>query len=629
MVAWCLLNAANYEHVRALGTMPSLNHVYQLTEPAFLWGSAVVVSRPFLLAGLLILIVAALQTMQKTPHLDRQTAWFAALTLSMTLGLPLCDDFEQSAQWRQSHPLALNLSRLWNHLALPPEPAATTTHESRHRVRRLAHTDLSGRSIVPPADQPQNVLLVVLEGVSGAHLEPISRAQGLSCPSPMPQLSKLAAENIAWTQFVAQQRQTDRGLYSIMAGRYPQLNHAPSLMSNYVPDPSRPALPAVLREAGYQTAFLQAADLDYMQKGRFMKSAGFESVMGSESFQTCHFRTGWGPDDLSVMEKGYELIQGLNRQSKPWFLTVFTAGTHHPYEVPHDFHSEFEPGTFEHTAAYADAAVAELLSRLRQDGTLDNTLVLITSDESSGVQRKASDLDCEISHNWGFLVAVTPGKAQQRVDEPFMQSDLALSIVDYLGLADRPHRFVGERFSTLRRAAADSLCECLFRDSDPVRRRRQRVDLPRRLSRRSNVPAIQSLVVRRRQIGATLGSVENGLHDGGSALQPRQGKPSSQCAPPSPFGSPTPNRVTCTSEQLCSLESRQPRKATPRRPRVSSTAMPRAIVPDYWQAGYRRVGVLALAGINSRTSEIRSLRQRGRRRDFEQHPCRSHESSRR
>ena len=55
-------------------------------------------------------------------------------------------------------------------------------------------------------------------------------AQGVDSPTPMPRLSKLATENVAWTQFVTQQRQTDRGLYSIMAGRYPQLNHAASSM---------------------------------------------------------------------------------------------------------------------------------------------------------------------------------------------------------------------------------------------------------------------------------------------------------------------------------------------------------------------------------------------------------------
>ena len=57
-----------------------------------------------------------------------------------------------------------------------------------------------------------------------------------------------------------------------------------------------------------------------------MKAAGFNRVMGSESYQTSHFRTGWGPDDLTVMEKGHELIRGLNQQTQPWFLTIFTVG---------------------------------------------------------------------------------------------------------------------------------------------------------------------------------------------------------------------------------------------------------------------------------------------------------------
>ena len=39
---------------------------------------------------------------------------------------------------------------------------------------------------------------------------------------------------------------------------------------------------------------------------------------------------------------------------------------------------------------------------------LDNTLVLITSDESSGLMRAASDVDREVSQNWGLLVAITP-----------------------------------------------------------------------------------------------------------------------------------------------------------------------------------------------------------------------------
>jgi hypothetical protein len=443
-VLWCLLHAANYEHVRALGTLPLLDHAGQLAEPAFLWGSVAVVSRPWLLAALLALTLGATRLFCRASRLDRTAARFACCILALGLALPWCQQREQTALWRQTHPLALNVARLWNRAEPARDTSGPISPELRDRIRGLTHADLNGVPIAAAqGSRPQNVLLLILEGVSGAHVQTICRAQGVDTPSPMPQLSKWAADNLAWTQFVSQQRQTNRGLYTIMTGRYPQLNSSAPLMASYDPVPGRPALPSVLRDAGYETVFLQAADLEFMKKGRFMQAAGFNRVMGSESFQTCRFRTNWGPDDLSVMDKGYELVRELNQQAKPWFLTVFTVGTHHPYKVPGEFTSEFKRGTFEHAAAYADAAVASLLSRLEHDGSLANTLVLITSDESSGIRQAASDVDCEVSQNWGFLIAITPDGIRQQVHEPFMQCDLALSVVDYLGLADRPHRFVG------------------------------------------------------------------------------------------------------------------------------------------------------------------------------------------
>ena len=111
----------------------------------------------------------------------------------------------------------------------------------------------------------------------------------------MPQLSKLAAENLAWTQFVSQQRQTNRGLYAIMTGRYPQLDNSAPLMSTYAPTRSVPRSGRCCATPVTKPSFLQAADLEYMKKGQFMQAAGFNRVMGNESFKTCRFRTHWGP----------------------------------------------------------------------------------------------------------------------------------------------------------------------------------------------------------------------------------------------------------------------------------------------------------------------------------------------
>jgi hypothetical protein len=42
-----------------------------------------------------------------------------------------------------------------------------------------------------------------------------------------------------------------------------------------------------------------------------------------------------------------------------------------------------------------------------------------------------------ISQNWGFLIALLPEPRAQRIGAPFSQLDVALSVLDYLGLAGR------------------------------------------------------------------------------------------------------------------------------------------------------------------------------------------------
>jgi hypothetical protein len=48
-----------------------------------------------------------------------------------------------------------------------------------------------------------------------------------------------------------------------------------------------------------------------------------------------------------------------------------------------------------------------------------------------------------LSQTWGLLLARGPGVAEGVVEAPFGLSDLALSVVDYLGLADRGAHFFG------------------------------------------------------------------------------------------------------------------------------------------------------------------------------------------
>ena len=49
----------------------------------------------------------------------------------------------------------------------------------------------------------------------------------------------------------------------------------------------------------------------------------------------------------------------------------------------------------------------------------------------------------QLSQNWGLLVALNSGAEAQIIDEPFSQMDVAITVLDYLGLADRGRHFFG------------------------------------------------------------------------------------------------------------------------------------------------------------------------------------------
>jgi hypothetical protein len=99
---------------------------------------------------------------------------------------------------------------------------------------------------------------------------------------------------------------------------------------------------------------------------------------------------------------------------------------------------------------YADASLGFLLRELESRGVLEETLVLITSDESRGVKPESGAtplrLDrptLEFSQNWGILIALQPEGLVGERSGLFAQMDLALSVVDYLGFPDEAGNFMG------------------------------------------------------------------------------------------------------------------------------------------------------------------------------------------
>lgn len=452
---WLAVCFGNAEHVLVNGSNATAAHVGYLTDTTFVLGSLLQPTLPVALAVIALattlLCLRAARTEQSGLAVRRTAGAGGMLALALSVW-PIA---VASPEWRQAGPLESNLR---------PGSVATGISLQDHGAPRAdtgrrEPPDLSGAPILSLAGGRPNVLIVMVEGLSGAHVPSIAAANEVSSDLALPRLDALARRHIAYTSFVTQQRQTNRGEYAVLCGDWPKLRTGVPRMSEVVANGGPRCLPQAMADLGYETVYLQAAPLGFMMKDQFMTRIGFAAVLGNDWFSAARSRTNWGVDDQTFFEGALEEIVRLESAERPWMMTLLTVGTHHPYNVPDDHDSAGATG-FARAALYADAALGAFVDGLARAGLLDHTLVLITTDESRGLPDgvPGEPVSLLLSRSWGLLVALVPGARTMQIDAPFLQSDLALSVLDYVtsgkpAQADAGGRSVFRHYEDGRRIA--------------------------------------------------------------------------------------------------------------------------------------------------------------------------------
>jgi arylsulfatase A-like enzyme len=439
ILVWCLFHSSNFEHVSANGDIVSLTYIGYLFDPTFFFGSAITVSDKLLTATIVLISFAALLLRPVRPSIV-SGAMAGAAIITLLAVRPAFSTF-MDPRWRRYNVIQANAKDLFYSITRKPAPAMT--NEMKMRCDSLLRKDLSGAPVVPPGNKSDNVLLVVLEGCCGGMLPSLGAVQGVTSDIVMRGLDSIARHHILYANFITHQRQTNRGEFSILSGTYPKLNSSTPKMTEYVaisrdngPPDGKKFLPAFLASHGFETTYLQAAPLPYMLKDAFMKRAGFQKIYGTEWFNY-HYALGfWGIDDKSFFEQAFNLIKSKKNLKKPWFITLLTVGTHHPMTIPGNYGDPGKESLRVRAYRYLDEAVSGFIGTLSSEGALDSTLVIITCDESQGITGKNSLPAGErICQQWGLCVVLHPRTAEgMRIDGRYALSDIALSVLDYLGL---------------------------------------------------------------------------------------------------------------------------------------------------------------------------------------------------
>lgn len=219
-----------------------------------------------------------------------------------------------------------------------------------------------------------NVVLIILESFGEEYVGVVSGEKSYT-----PFLDSLLNHAFIFKNNRANGLRSIEVLPSLFAG-LPSLMNTPFILSPYASSKIR-TLPSILRNKGYNTSFYHAGETGTMAFDAFCKNAGIENYYGLEDYpdREKDFDGAWGIYDEPYLQY---FGRQLNATKQPFFSSVFTLSSHHPYSIPKQHEGRFPKGNLNvhETIGYTDYALRQFFNSVKSQGWFENTLFVITAD---------------------------------------------------------------------------------------------------------------------------------------------------------------------------------------------------------------------------------------------------------
>lgn len=224
-------------------------------------------------------------------------------------------------------------------------------------------------------------------------------------------LKGLQKNSLVINNFITNQQQTNRGLYALYCGDYPNLINIEAksdILITSAQKQKRVCLPKALKDLGYTNYFIQSAPLSFMSKEQFSRAVGFDYALGAEGYYTKQVIGPWGVDDQTTMET---VLKTAQTKPSPKLVSALTISTHYPYKT------NKSEGSLSEAIKYTDHMVSLAVGRLLD--TNKNALIFITSDESRPLSPRVPLL----RSNKGLFMALGKGIGVKKIDTPYSLVD--------------------------------------------------------------------------------------------------------------------------------------------------------------------------------------------------------------
>ena len=275
----------------------------------------------------------------------------------------------------------------------------------------------------------RNVVILIMESFSREYIGYFQNEGNYT-----PFLDSLMKHSMVFEQAYANGKRSIEALPAIFAG-LPNLMNEAYRTSPYAGNKFT-SLAQILKERGYHASFFHGGKNGTMGFDSFTRFAGFDEYFGMDEYPRKEdFDGSWGIYDMPYFS--YAARQQSTFE-EPFFSSIFSLSSHHPYRLPEGYVPECDEGALPilKMICYSDDALRTYFNEAKKQSWYENTVFLITADHT------AQSIDKRYQTPRGVyaipIILFDPRKKENvLISKTTQQTDITPTLLDYLGFGAR------------------------------------------------------------------------------------------------------------------------------------------------------------------------------------------------
>jgi hypothetical protein len=208
----------------------------------------------------------------------------------------------------------------------------------------------------------------------------------------------------------------------------------------------------ILHEHGYVSSVFDSASLDYTGFRDFLRGRGIDALYDADTMAGRNDgpQVSWGLNEGVTLKAIRSQIKQYAASRQKFFLSYFPVAPHSPFDgIPQQFQkfmatnrTDYVP-QYKNELLYLDWVITSIVDELKNEGLMDNTLIIITDDHGEMLGENGGP----IGHGWAItpqltnipLIIMDPDDPGYRINDTIgSQVDLLPTVLDLVGISVPP-----------------------------------------------------------------------------------------------------------------------------------------------------------------------------------------------